>query len=199
MFNNSPPRKSCCSWDNAEKYCRARQATDDSMAHARSMLHIKSYEHQLRICNTIELYLSGLIGTASHTYIQKIRIIGFFLKINYIGSLKFVCYYLQYVPASKLFDHAWFEVLEAIVLYCTWSDKLDKFTRRAKPIRITSVRISGVLQHLLRTFPLQQWLHERATVLHFTYIVYTVIPRLTKIIRSGITFVSRNVISLRFL
>ena len=29
--------------------------------------------------------------------------------------------------------------------------------------------------------------------------VYTVIPRLTKIIRSGITFVSRNVISRRFL
>jgi len=28
---------------------------------------------------------------------------------------------------------------------------------------------------------------------------YTVIPRLTKIIRSGITFVSRNVISHRFL
>ena len=28
---------------------------------------------------------------------------------------------------------------------------------------------------------------------------YTVIPRLTKIIRSGITFVSRNVISRRFL
>jgi hypothetical protein len=30
--------------------------------------------------------------------------------------------YLQYVPASKPFDHAWFEVLEAVTLYCTWSD-----------------------------------------------------------------------------
>ena len=29
--------------------------------------------------------------------------------------------------------------------------------------------------------------------------IYTVIPRITKIIRSGITFVSRNVISRRFL
>jgi len=30
----------------------------------------------------------------------------FSLKIWYIGSLQFSCYYLQYVPASKPFDHA---------------------------------------------------------------------------------------------
>jgi len=30
----------------------------------------------------------------------------FSLKISYIGILKFGCYYLQYVPASKPFDHA---------------------------------------------------------------------------------------------
>jgi len=30
-------RKSCRLWDNVEKYCRARQATD-SMAHAHCML-----------------------------------------------------------------------------------------------------------------------------------------------------------------
>jgi hypothetical protein len=30
---------------------------------------------------TIELHLSGLMGTASHPDMQKIRIIGFFLKI----------------------------------------------------------------------------------------------------------------------
>ena len=40
-------------------------------------------------------------------------------KIGYIGSLKFGCYYLQYVSASKPFDHSCFEVLEAIILYCT--------------------------------------------------------------------------------
>jgi len=28
------------------------------------------------------------------------------LKTGYIGSLKFGCYYLQYVPAHKPFDHA---------------------------------------------------------------------------------------------
>jgi hypothetical protein len=42
--------------------------------------------------------------------------------VNCIGSLKFGCYCLRYVPASKPSDHAWFEVLEAITLYNTWSD-----------------------------------------------------------------------------
>ena len=54
--------------------------------------------------NTVELLLSGLIGTASHPDMQKIRkirIIYFSLKIS-----KFGYYYLQYVPASKPFDHA---------------------------------------------------------------------------------------------
>jgi hypothetical protein len=46
----------------------------------------------------------------------------FFLKIDYIGSLKFGCYYLQYVLAFEPFNHFWFVVLEAITLYCTWSD-----------------------------------------------------------------------------
>jgi len=44
------------------------------------------------------------------------------LKIGYTGSLNFGCYYLQYVPSSETFDHAWFEVPEAITLCCTWSD-----------------------------------------------------------------------------
>jgi len=45
-------KKSCRLWDNMEKYCRARQATDDNMAHAHSMLDTKGYKHTLRICNT---------------------------------------------------------------------------------------------------------------------------------------------------
>ena len=31
-------RKSCRLWDTVEKYCRAEQATDDSMAHVHCML-----------------------------------------------------------------------------------------------------------------------------------------------------------------
>jgi hypothetical protein len=56
--------------------------------------------------NTVELHFSGLIGTAKHPVMQKIRIIGFFFENGYIGSLQFGCYYLQYIPASKPFDHA---------------------------------------------------------------------------------------------
>ena len=55
---------------------------------------------------TLELHLSGLIGTASYPDMQKIRIIGFSLNIGYNGSLQFGCYYLQYVTASKRFDDA---------------------------------------------------------------------------------------------
>ena len=77
-------------------------------------------------------------------------LLDFSLKICYIGSLKFGCYYLQYVPASKHFDHAWYEGLEAVTLCCTYPITgdfkessfrriLDKFTWRAKPIRIIGV------------------------------------------------------------
>jgi hypothetical protein len=31
MFSNFFPQKSCCSWDNVEKYGRARQATGESV------------------------------------------------------------------------------------------------------------------------------------------------------------------------
>jgi len=53
---------------------------------------------------------------------QNIQMIDFSVKIGYIGSLKSGCYYLQYVPAYKPFDHASFEVLAAITLYCTSPD-----------------------------------------------------------------------------
>jgi hypothetical protein len=69
-----------------------------------------------------DLHLSGLIGMVSHPDMQKIQIISFSLKIGYIGNLKFGCYSLQSVPVSEPFDYAWFEVLEAITLYRTWSD-----------------------------------------------------------------------------
>ena len=45
------------------------------------------------------------IRTANLPDEQIIRIIGFFVKKGYIGSMKFGCYYLQYVPASKPLDH----------------------------------------------------------------------------------------------
>jgi len=50
----------------------------------------------------MELHLSGLIATASHPDTQKVRIIGFSLKMCYFGSSKFGCYYLQYVLYLRL-------------------------------------------------------------------------------------------------
>jgi hypothetical protein len=38
--------------------------------------------------HTVELHLSGIIGTARYPDMQKIRISGFSLKVGYIGSLK---------------------------------------------------------------------------------------------------------------
>ena len=52
VFNGFFPRKSCRSWNNVEKYCRAGHATDDSMAHAHFMLDTQGYKHTLKICNT---------------------------------------------------------------------------------------------------------------------------------------------------
>jgi len=68
------------------------------------------------ILNTIELHLSWLIGMVKQPDKQIIRIIRFFLNRPYCQ------FKVRYVPESKLFDHTWFEVLEAITLYSTWFD-----------------------------------------------------------------------------
>ena len=44
-------RKSYRLWDNVEKYCRTRRATDNT-AHAHCVLEKWVYRHTLRICNT---------------------------------------------------------------------------------------------------------------------------------------------------
>jgi len=41
--------KPCHLWADAEKYCEARQATVDSLAHIHCMLHTYSYKQTLRI------------------------------------------------------------------------------------------------------------------------------------------------------
>jgi len=53
---------------------------------------------------TVKLNLSRLIGKASHPDMQKCGLLDFSLKIGYIGSLKFGCYYLDSVSASKSFE-----------------------------------------------------------------------------------------------
>ena len=59
----------CRLCNNVEKYCRARQATDDNMAHAYCMLDTYGYKYTLRICNTLcfspatMVALTGLVVT----------------------------------------------------------------------------------------------------------------------------------------
>jgi len=47
------------------KYCRVRQATDDSMAHVHCMLEAYCYQHTFRICNTVFLVQKWLHKCAS--------------------------------------------------------------------------------------------------------------------------------------
>ena len=55
---------------------------------------------------------------------QKIRLTGFFFenRLHWQFEFQLLLFTVCTVPASELFDHAWFEVLEAITLCCTWSD-----------------------------------------------------------------------------
>jgi len=67
---------------------------------------------------TAELHLSGLIGTTSLPDMQKIQIIGFFIGNRLHWQLEVQLLFFRYVPVSKPFGHARFEVLEAITLDC---------------------------------------------------------------------------------
>ena len=84
------------------KKCNEYENTD----HAVSVAKLEgrgSGRQRLRIAGeyTAELHLARLILTACHLDSQKIRIIRFSVKIDYIDNLKFGCCYLQYVPAPK--------------------------------------------------------------------------------------------------
>jgi hypothetical protein len=45
-------RKYCRIWDSKKKYCRAGQATENNMAHARRMLDVKGCKYTLSLCYT---------------------------------------------------------------------------------------------------------------------------------------------------
>ena len=55
---------------------------------------------------TVELHIPGLIGTASHPDMQKIRIIGFFFENRLHWQFAVRLLPFTYVPGSKLFDYA---------------------------------------------------------------------------------------------
>ena len=86
------------------------------------MEYIHLYINETEINSMLQFHFSGLIGMASLPDMQIIQITGFFFENRLHWQFEFSSYYLQYVPASKPFDPAWFEVLEVIRLFCTWSD-----------------------------------------------------------------------------
>ena len=45
-------RKSCPLWDNVKKYCKAGQATNDSVSYAHCILDTWNYQHTFKIWNT---------------------------------------------------------------------------------------------------------------------------------------------------
>ena len=51
-------------------------------------------------------HLSRLMGILSHPDMQKIKVIGFFFQNKLLWQLEAQLFCLQYVPASKPFDHA---------------------------------------------------------------------------------------------
>ena len=110
----------------------------------------------LVVPTTVELHSSRLIGPANYPDVQKIRIIGFFLnrlhwqfeveKKTTNGHFRLHIY----LRTNKILIH------NSLYVFGNWEKKLGHkkrqynyakkmFTRKAKPIRTMSVRISGVL------------------------------------------------------
>jgi len=79
-----------------EKYCTARQATDDSMAHGHCMLDIKGYKPTLRICNTY------CFSTATMVTRTRINITRYAHWLSFWNSI-FQCHFLD-VKMRRLFE-----------------------------------------------------------------------------------------------
>jgi hypothetical protein len=110
----------------------------------------------------VKLQLSALIGTASNPVMQKIRIIGSFFENRLqwqfeVGKRVSTndCIRLHiYLRTNKIlirnslyvFD-SWGEI--QAIKRSTTVTVIKCFTRRAKPIRMTSVLIGGVLLYVL--------------------------------------------------
>jgi hypothetical protein len=76
-------RKSFHLWDNVQKYCGARQATEDVIAHAHYMLDTQGYKHTLRIRSTYCLSTATMVARTRHDVT---------LYVLYIASIVFSTY-----------------------------------------------------------------------------------------------------------
>ena len=52
-------------YEIVEKYCRARQATDDNMAHAHGLLNTQDYKHTFKLCNINRFSIATMV-TRTH-------------------------------------------------------------------------------------------------------------------------------------
>ena len=107
--------------------------------------------------HTLELQLSWLTGTATHPVMKKIRISGFLFEnrlqwqfevrkksTNGCFRLNICLHTNQTLIRNSLYViEKWGENLNRKKLQYSYSEKM--FTRRTKPIRITRVRIRGIL------------------------------------------------------
>jgi hypothetical protein len=73
-------RKSCCSWDNVEKYSTAGQATVDNITHAHCVLDKQIYRHP-HIIRNIYCYFTATIVARRHL-IVTLQYIACFIFIN---------------------------------------------------------------------------------------------------------------------
>jgi hypothetical protein len=86
-----------------ERGPHSQRGVNTKSCNCRLLQNLKGYQfhrHGSWKINTVELHLSGLIGTEWHPDMQKIRNIGFSLTIGYSGNLKFgyLCLNLSTTP-----------------------------------------------------------------------------------------------------
>jgi hypothetical protein len=60
-----------------EKYCRAGQATDGNVAHARGMLNTSGYRHTLIICNTYCFSAATMVARTRLSVISTLSVLLF--------------------------------------------------------------------------------------------------------------------------
>jgi len=70
-----------------EKYCRARQATDDNTVHAHCMLDTNGYKHTLRLCNTYCFSSTTVVARTCHNvtlYVHCLLLL-FIVTVNIVA------------------------------------------------------------------------------------------------------------------
>jgi hypothetical protein len=70
-------RKSCRLWDNVEKDCRTRQATDENMAHEHCMLDTYGHKHLLNMCNTYCFSTTTMVTQTRLNFTSYVRCLSF--------------------------------------------------------------------------------------------------------------------------